>query len=187
MSLSNVITDAGEHMHVANELAAERIAQGRGCLFDAVVVDGVIGTVLGAGANLVPSSNLATVRAEVVARSMAQFFEKASNLSDLAQEPTLIVRRAPCAMCLGVLIWSRIRHVEFLPAVPTSKSSTVSTEAPSPTTGLSGSNAAESPSPRAAERRRRVVLRVTEVGPIQFKLSAQLRRHAVAESVEESV
>ncbi|MBF4595731.1 nucleoside deaminase [Curtobacterium flaccumfaciens] len=111
--LPDVITDPDERMEVANELAAESIAQGTGGPFGALIVDGVTGAVLGAGANLVTSSNLATAHAEVVTLSMAQFQAKAWNLSEIAQEPTLIVNAQPCAMCLGALIWSGIRHLEF--------------------------------------------------------------------------
>jgi tRNA(Arg) A34 adenosine deaminase TadA len=112
-NLPQALPDRAERMEIVNDLAAENIAAGTGGPFAALVVDGASGALLAAGVNLVLSSGLATAHAEVVALSLAQAGVGGWNLGAAASHPVLVVNAQPCAMCLGALIWSGVRRVEF--------------------------------------------------------------------------
>ena len=64
------------------------------------------------GVNLVVSSNSSMAHAEVVALTMAQHILGSHDLGAIGQPAhELVTSCEPCAMCLGAICWSGIRHL----------------------------------------------------------------------------
>ena len=104
-------TTPAARMRLAIELARTNVDRATGGPFGAVVTDGQ-GRLLGAGVNLVVSAGCAVLHAEIVALCMAHAALKHHDLRAVAGAPILATSVDPCAMCLGALVWSRIRRLE---------------------------------------------------------------------------
>ncbi|WP_445519725.1 nucleoside deaminase [Streptomyces sp. NEAU-174] len=108
------ITDRTERMRMVNRIAARNVEEGTGGPFAALVLDSDTGDVVSAGVNLALSANVASAHAEVVALSLAQTRVGDWNLgTDPARPRVLVVNAQPCVMCLGTLIWSGVKTLDF--------------------------------------------------------------------------
>jgi tRNA(Arg) A34 adenosine deaminase TadA len=94
-------------MEQAIQLALENVRSGRGGPFGAVVVKD--SQVIGAGTNMVTSTNDPTAHAEVVAVRAAC----AAIGSFQLENCDLYVTCEPCPMCLGAIYWARAARVFF--------------------------------------------------------------------------
>jgi tRNA(Arg) A34 adenosine deaminase TadA len=75
-------------------------------------VDPAKGELISVGVNVVLSSGLSSVHAEVMALSLAQARLGAWDLGSAGgRELQLVVNWRPCAMCYGALIWSGVKHL----------------------------------------------------------------------------
>jgi tRNA(Arg) A34 adenosine deaminase TadA len=92
--------------------AAENLARGTGGPFAAAVFEHHSGRLVSVGVNLVTTQKLSILHAEIVALCLAQ---RALGTYDLAAEGLpayeLVTTTEPCAMCLGAIPWSGIRHL----------------------------------------------------------------------------
>ncbi len=98
-------------MRLAIALARENVDQGTGGPFGAVVTDRQ-GRLLGVGVNRVVAGRCAILHAEIVALCMAHAVLGHYDLRAAGEAPILSTSVDPCAMCLGALVWSRIRRLE---------------------------------------------------------------------------
>lgn len=99
-----------QRMRLAIALSAENVRQQTGGPFGAIVVDEDGGVLMGAGVNLVTTSELSMAHAEMVAVSMAQSATGNWNLG--ANSPVQLVTSCePCAMCFGAVPWSGVNSV----------------------------------------------------------------------------
>lgn len=100
-----------EKMELAVALAKENIAKGGGP-FGAAVFDRSDGRLISTGVNLVVHSNNSTLHAEMVA---LVFAEKQLGSYSLAQRGSfeLFTSCAPCAMCLGAVLWSGVERLVY--------------------------------------------------------------------------
>ncbi|MFE2676075.1 nucleoside deaminase [Streptomyces hygroscopicus] len=97
-----------------NRITARTVEEGTGGPFAALVLDSDTGDVVSAGVNLVLSANVAPAHAEVVALSLAQTRVGDWNPgTDPARPRALVVNAQPCVMCLGTLIWSGVKALDF--------------------------------------------------------------------------
>ncbi len=104
------LESAEQRMRLAIALSAENVRQQTGGPFGAIVVDENGGGLMGAGVNLVTSSELSMAHAEMVAVSMAQSATGNWNLG--ANSPAQLVTSCePCAMCFGAVPWSGVNSV----------------------------------------------------------------------------
>jgi tRNA(Arg) A34 adenosine deaminase TadA len=101
-------TDA-DRMTLVHELADLNWRAGNGGPFAALVVDTETGELIAAGVNVVLSTGLSSMHAEVVALSLAQTALGGWDLGDRNLE--LVVNWRPCAMCYGATIWSGVRRL----------------------------------------------------------------------------
>lgn len=101
-----------ERMALVNYLADRNWREGNGGPFAAIVVDHTTGEIVSLGVNVVLSSGLASMHAEVTALSLAQV---ATGNWDLGADPDreleLVVNWRPCVMCYGSTMWSGVRHL----------------------------------------------------------------------------
>jgi tRNA(Arg) A34 adenosine deaminase TadA len=104
-----VLPEAEARMRFVLALARENVANGGGP-FAAAVFERVGGRLLAAGANRVVASHCSAAHAEIVALSLAQARAGSHDLG-AAGLPVceLVASAAPCAMCLGAVIWSGVR------------------------------------------------------------------------------
>jgi tRNA(Arg) A34 adenosine deaminase TadA len=101
-----------ERMQLAIRLAQLNIEHRTGGPFGAAVFNMETGELVSAGVNLVIPSNCSMAHAEMIAISSAQqklenFDLGAAGLPHLE----LVSSTEPCAMCVGALPWSGIRHL----------------------------------------------------------------------------
>jgi len=100
-------------MDVAVALARANVERDAGGPFGAVVYDLASGRPVAAGVNLVEHAGNAILHAEIVAMMFAQAALGRYSLSGPALPPyALATSCEPCAMCLGAVLWSGIRHLE---------------------------------------------------------------------------
>lgn len=93
-------------------LAEQNIAEGTGGPFAAAVFDAGTGKLVAAGVNLVTTLNCSIAHAEVLAVTLAQEREGTYDLGGAGMPVFELVASAePCAMCLGAIPWSGIRHL----------------------------------------------------------------------------
>lgn len=103
---------AEERVGLTNTLAARNYKEGNGGPFAALVVDHKTGELISLGVNVVLSSGLSSVHAEVMALSLAQARLGAWDLGSAGnRELELVVNWRPCTMCYGALIWSGVKHL----------------------------------------------------------------------------
>ncbi|BDZ54926.1 nucleoside deaminase [Agromyces marinus] len=103
--------DDDERMAVAIELADRNWRAGTGGPFAALVVDAATGELVSAGVNLVLSSGLSSLHAEVTALSLAQWRLGRWDLGADGAELELVVNWATCVMCYGATMWSGVRRL----------------------------------------------------------------------------
>ncbi len=98
-------------MRLANDLADRNWRAGNGGPFAAIVVDTANGELVAVGVNVVLSSGVSAMHAEVMALSLAQ---RALGRWDLGADGAhleLVVNWRPCVMCYGATMWSGIRSL----------------------------------------------------------------------------
>lgn len=100
-------------MDVAVALARANVERDAGGPFGAVVYDLASGRPVAGGVNLVEHANNAILHAEIVAlmfahATLGRYSLHAPDLPAFA----LATSCEPCAMCLGAVLWSGIRHLE---------------------------------------------------------------------------
>lgn len=95
------------YLRRAIELSREAVVGGYGLPFGTVIVKD--GEIVAEGYNMVTSTNDPTAHAEVVAIRRAA---KHLDTYDLS-ECDLYVNGPPCCMCLGTILWARIKRVFY--------------------------------------------------------------------------
>jgi len=99
---------------VAWVVAASRkiVEEGTGGPFAAAIFERKSGVLISLGVNLVTTEGISTLHAEMVAIAIAQRKLGSYDLdrSDLP-DYELVTSTEPCAMCLGAIPWSGVRHV----------------------------------------------------------------------------
>jgi tRNA(Arg) A34 adenosine deaminase TadA len=98
-----------DRMRYVNALADRNFREGNGGPFSAIVVDRETGNLVSVGVNVVLSSRLSSVHAEVMAISLAQAQLQLWDLGALDLQ--VVVNWRPCAMCYGALLWSGARSL----------------------------------------------------------------------------
>jgi len=98
-----------ERVQLANRLADRNWRAGNGGPFAAIVVDAASGALVSVGVNVVLSTNLSSVHAEVMALSLAQRALGRWDLGADGAELELVVNWRPCVMCYGATMWSGVR------------------------------------------------------------------------------
>ncbi len=102
-----------ERMRLVVALSAENVRRGTGGPFAAVIFEPG-GRVVGVGVNLVERLGSAPAHAEVLAIVLAQRRVGSYTLRAPALPPMeLFSSCAPCAMCLGAVLWSGVRRLVF--------------------------------------------------------------------------
>jgi tRNA(Arg) A34 adenosine deaminase TadA len=103
---------AEERVRLTHKLAARNYKEGNGGPFAALVADPATGELVSVGVNVVLSSGLSSVHAEVMALSLAQARLGTWDLGSAGgRELELVVNWRPCTMCYGALIWSGVKHL----------------------------------------------------------------------------
>ena len=101
-------TDA-ERMRQVIALARENVTRATGGPFAAAVFERATGKLVAAGVNSVTRLNNSVLHAEVLALMLAQARRGTFTLREPATE--LVTSCAPCAMCLGAILWSGVTRV----------------------------------------------------------------------------
>ena len=104
------LVDDDESMQLVNRLADRNWRAGNGGPFAAIVVDHTTRELISVGVNVVLSSGLSSMHAEVTALSLAQVATEGWDLG-ADRELELVVNWRPCAMCYGAVLWSGVRHL----------------------------------------------------------------------------
>lgn len=108
--LPATLPSAEERVALVNRLADRNWREGNGGPFAALVVDHATGELVSVGVNVVLSSGLSGMHAEMVALGLAQARLESWDLG-AERELELVVNWRTCAMCYGALIWSGVRHL----------------------------------------------------------------------------
>lgn len=99
-------------MDLVTTLAQLNIQQGTGGPFGAGVFRADTHQLVAPGVNLVLSSHSSIAHAEIVAITMAQQILESYDLGAVGLPPhELVTSCEPCAMCLGAIFWSGVRHL----------------------------------------------------------------------------
>ncbi|WP_119067780.1 nucleoside deaminase [Rubrobacter indicoceani] len=98
-------------MNLAVELARRNVERGTGGPFGAAIFDRKTGRLVAPGVNLVTSANCSVAHAEMVAIMIAQKVEETFDLGSGERDFVLYTSTEPCAMCLGAVPWSGVRHL----------------------------------------------------------------------------
>jgi tRNA(Arg) A34 adenosine deaminase TadA len=107
-----LLPTAEARIRLTNRLAARNYKEGNGGPFAALVVDPATGELISLGVNVVLSSGLSSVHAEVMAISLAQARLGTWDLGSAGSRALeLVVNWRPCTMCYGALVWSGIKHL----------------------------------------------------------------------------
>lgn len=107
-----LLPTAADRVRLTHRLAARNHKEGNGGPFAALVVDPATGELISLGVNVVLSSGLSSVHAEVMALSLAQARLGTWDLGSAGgRELELVVNWRPCTMCYGALIWSGVKHL----------------------------------------------------------------------------
>lgn len=104
---------AGEdRMRLVVELSREQVRRATGGPFAAAVFEAGTGTLVSAGVNLVERQGNSALHAEVVALMLAEAAVGTYHLGGLGgPDYELVTSSAPCAMCLGAVLWSGVRRL----------------------------------------------------------------------------
>ncbi len=101
-----------DRMRLAIELSRLNIRHGTGGPFGAAIFERETGELLAPGVNLVVASNCSVFHAEMVAIMVAQQMTGSFDLGGEGRPPyELVASTEPCAMCLGAIPWSGVRHL----------------------------------------------------------------------------
>ena len=101
-----------DRMCLIVELSRLNVLHGTGGPFAAGVFNRQTRRLLASGVNMVVSAGCSVLHAEVVALIVAQRAVGHYDLSSEGMPPyELVTSTAPCAMCLGAVCWSGIRHL----------------------------------------------------------------------------
>ena len=104
-------TSTEDRMRLAIELARRNVAEETGGPFGAVVFESS-GRVVAVGTNMVVPSGNAFLHAEIVALMFAQRALGSYSLRDAnTGDHELVASCAPCAMCLGAVLWSGVSRL----------------------------------------------------------------------------
>jgi tRNA(Arg) A34 adenosine deaminase TadA len=98
-------------MRFVIELARRNVEHQTGGPFGAAVFDASSGKLIALGINLVEPANCSIAHAEMVAIALAQQTLGSFDLGQGARSCELVTSTEPCAMCLGAIPWSGVRHV----------------------------------------------------------------------------
>ncbi|MEE1621578.1 deaminase [Zafaria sp. Z1313] len=112
-AIPELLPDPEDRIRLASRLAARTIAEGDGGPFGALVTEGPEHRVVSAGVNLVMDTGLSAMHAEVVALQLAHAAAGARDLGADGARRTLTTNAQPCLMCLGAVIWSGVRELEY--------------------------------------------------------------------------
>lgn len=100
-----------DRMRFAIELSRRNVAEETGGPFGAAVFDSS-GRLISVGTNLVVPSSNAFLHAEIVALMFAQHALGSYSLRESGMpEHELVASCAPCAMCLGAVLWSGVKRL----------------------------------------------------------------------------
>jgi tRNA(Arg) A34 adenosine deaminase TadA len=101
-----------DRMRFAIELSRSNIRHGTGGSFGAAIFERETGRLLAPGVNLVMSLECSVFHAEMVAIMVAQSVIGDFDLGGPGRPPyELVASTEPCAMCLGAIPWSGVRHL----------------------------------------------------------------------------
>lgn len=93
-------------------LSVENVRRGTGGPFAAAVFDKMSGRLVSAGVNCVLSAGNSVLHAEVMAVMLAEKVLGGFSLCGKGIPPLVLVTScAPCAMCLGAILWSGVKRV----------------------------------------------------------------------------
>ncbi len=108
----NAFTAVQARMAFVVALAGENVRRGTGGPFAAAVFDAEHGLLIAPGVNQVVPACCSSAHAEIVALSVAQQVMATHDLG-AAGLPALelVCSTEPCAMCLGAVPWSGVRHL----------------------------------------------------------------------------
>lgn len=105
---------AHSRMRVAIECARQNVLRNTGGPFGAAIFNGETGRLVAIGVNLVVPLHNSSLHAEIVAFMMAQAVLGTYTLQrDDLPPHELYTSCEPCAMCLGAVLWSGVRHVAW--------------------------------------------------------------------------
>jgi len=103
---------AEDRMRWVVELSREQVRRATGGPFAAAVFDAGTGALVSAGVNLVERQGNSALHAEVVALMLAEASVGTYHLGGLGgPDYELVTSSAPCAMCLGAVLWSGVRRL----------------------------------------------------------------------------
>ena len=102
-----------EKMDLVLALARENVRRNRGGPFAAAVFEQSSGKVVGAGVNLVVPEKNSVLHAEVVAIMLAEKAVGSFHLRGGRRRYELVSSCAPCAMCLGAVLWSGVARLVY--------------------------------------------------------------------------
>lgn len=109
-------TYAGDEarMRLVITLARENVERGTGGPFGAAVFERASGTLVAVGVNSVTRLNNSTLHAEMMALQLAEKRIASYSLgADDHPAHELVTSCAPCAMCLGAVLWSGVTRLLF--------------------------------------------------------------------------
>lgn len=109
-------TYAGDEarMRLVITLARENVERGTGGPFGAAVFERASGTLVAVGVNSVTRLNNSTLHAEMMALQLAEKRIASYSLgADGHPAHELVTSCAPCAMCLGAVLWSGVTRLLF--------------------------------------------------------------------------
>lgn len=99
-------------MRLAIELSRENTVRRTGGPFGAAIFESRSGALVAAGVNLVVPMRNSVLHAEIVAFMVGeQRLGKWTLAGDAQNEHQLVTSCDPCAMCLGAILWSGVKHV----------------------------------------------------------------------------
>lgn len=100
-----------EKMSLALELARANVRHATGGPFGAAIFDRADGRLVSVGVNLVVPANNSVLHAEMVAIMQAESSLASYTLATAGKRHELFCSCAPCAMCLGGILWSGLERV----------------------------------------------------------------------------
>lgn len=107
-----------DRMRLAVDLSRRNVAEGSGGPFGAAIFGTTTGRLVAVGVNSVVRLNNAVLHAETMALMRAgarvgSFTLAPSNEGRESEPLELYTSCEPCAMCIGAILWSGVRHVVF--------------------------------------------------------------------------
>lgn len=101
-----------DRMRFVVDLSREQVEQSTGGPFAAAIFETATGAIVSAGVNLVERENNSVLHAEVVAIMLGGNAVGSYALGGPGRpDCELVTSSAPCAMCLGAVLWSGVRRL----------------------------------------------------------------------------